>query len=427
MRVTSLKIKNIGKIADSEIKIDKPLILFYGEIKQGKSTILNAVRWACGGEFPHDIIRHGADEASVELEFDGGMIKRSWYRNKDGETTARPVVFIKNGKPVQSPVSEIKRMLNPFLLDQDFLRNKTELERKQYFIDLFAVDTTEIDKEIFNCQREAQELRAKIKGYGNIDMTPVQAADVAAMRNELADIRDAYEHKLEKANDENQKTVAHNGEVDRNTERMAGVAERIAKLEDELKQAKGTQADLTAWLKKYPKRDLADKPAKPDTTKLEADLQAAAETNAKAMAYEANKKRAVERVADQKALDELEAKQRELKAKTRAKLKEISETSGIKGLEFDEQGNFIYEGTTAGMISDSQIMKLSSELSDLYPEGFGLSLLDRAESLGKSIFEFVDRAKAENKTILATIVGERPAKVPPEIGVFVVEEGQVKE
>jgi hypothetical protein len=52
-------------------------------------------------------------------------------------------------------------------------------------------------------------------------------------------------------------------------------------------------------------------------------------------------------------------------------------------------------------------------------------LLDRAESLGKSIFEYIDRAKAEKKTIMATIVGERPAKVSPEIGVFVVEDGRV--
>src|SRR5208283_4244436 len=101
------------------------------------------------------------------------------------------------------------------------------------------------------------------------------------------------------------------------------------------------------------------------------------------------------------------------------------DTCGIKGLSFDETGNFIYQGTTAGMISDSQIMRLSSELSALYPEGFGIDLIDRGESLGRSIFEFVDRAKEENKTILATIVGERPAKIPANVGVFVVEDGKL--
>ena len=92
---------------------------------------------------------------------------------------------------------------------------------------------------------------------------------------------------------------------------------------------------------------------------------------------------------------------------------------------FDETGDFTYDGTQAGMLSTSQLMQLSSELSALYPEGLGVELLDGAESLGKSVFEFVNRAKAENKTILATIVGERPAKVPENIGVFVVEEGKV--
>lgn len=82
--------------------------------------------------------------------------------------------------------------------------------------------------------------------------------------------------------------------------------------------------------------------------------------------------------------------------------------------------------TEAGMLSTSQMMKLSSQLSALYPEGFGLDLIDRAESLGKSIFAFVDRAKAENKTILAAVVGEKPAEVPEEVGVFVVEGGVIK-
>src|ERR1035437_7518569 len=164
---TKLIIKCIGKITESTIEINKPLILFYGEIRQGKSTILNCVRWVCGGEFPQDIIQHGAKEGSIELHFDGGMIGRSFYRSKDG-TKARPVVFVRAGKPVPSPVSEIKRLLNPFLLDQDFLRNKTELERKRYFAELFAVDTTELDTELFNSEQTASQLRSKISGYGEI-------------------------------------------------------------------------------------------------------------------------------------------------------------------------------------------------------------------------------------------------------------------
>jgi hypothetical protein len=78
------------------------------------------------------------------------------------------------------------------------------------------------------------------------------------------------------------------------------------------------------------------------------------------------------------------------------------------------------------MLSGSQIMRLSEELSNLYPKDLGIGLIDRAESLGKSVFLLIDRAKEEDKTILATVVGERPAEVPEEVGVWIVEKGEVK-
>src|SRR5436190_8485798 len=129
MELTKLKIKNVGMIADSTIELNKPLILFYGEVRQGKSTILNAVRWLFGGSFPQDIIRHGENEAEVELQFKGGCITRSWYRSKDKTTKARELVFVREGRPVRKPTTELAKFLNPFLLDEDFLRNKSEPER----------------------------------------------------------------------------------------------------------------------------------------------------------------------------------------------------------------------------------------------------------------------------------------------------------
>jgi hypothetical protein len=61
----------------------------------------------------------------------------------------------------------------------------------------------------------------------------------------------------------------------------------------------------------------------------------------------------------------------------------------------------------------------------LYPPGLGISLIDRGESLGKSIFGLIHRARTEDKTILTTVVGERPAVVPEHVGVFVVEGGKI--
>ena len=426
IRPTKLIIRNIGKIAESIIEINKPLLLFYGEIRQGKSTILNCVRWVCGGEFPQDIIKHNEREGSIELHIEGGMIGRSFYRAKDESTKARPVVFVRNGKPVSSPVSEIKRFLNPFLLDQDFLRNKTELERKQYFIELFAVNTSELDAELFNSQREAQQLRAKISGYGEIDLTPFEAADVALFESVMGDRKEKNQ----------QITKLYDSECNKFNERLnyrstkkaeqGRIQKDIADLEARLSNLRLEDDTITKHLAQNPQLPEPKAPVLLVMDDLEAKLRDAGAQNIRAEQYQKNLTQSKAKKDDEEKLLAMEKRQREIKSEKQAKLKSIGESCGIAGLEFDETGNFIYQGTTAGMISDSQIMRLSSELSALYPEGFGLDLIDRAESLGKSIFEFVDRAKAEKKTIMATIVGERPAKVPPEIGVFVVVEGTVK-
>ncbi len=163
-----------------------------------------------------------------------------------------------------------------------------------------------------------------------------------------------------------------------------------------------------------------------NTETLDAAISQAAAQAVRFEQYQKNLQRQEEREADESIIKNFDAQVRELRAKRIAKLKECSDNSGIPGLAFDEAGNFSYEGCQAGMLATSQLMRLSSQLSSLYPEGFGLDLIDRAESLGKSIFAFVDRAKRENKTILAAVVGERPADVPEEVGVFVVEQGVVK-
>lgn len=454
MRVLKLKIINVGKIAETEISFDKPLLLFYGEIKQGKTTLLNCVRWVCGGSFPQDIIQHGKEEASVELHFSDppGMISRSWYRGKGNVTKARDVEFIKNGRPQKSPVAEIKRMLNPFLIDQDFLRNKSELERRQYFTELFSVDTAELDDELYRNQKEAEKLRATIAGYGEIDLKPFEKVDVTELKKQLAKINDVYRADREEWDRQcraieddygtalgnhalaNAAVQTHNKTYDDSVALLTAKRKEIEEIKQALSAAEQRAAGLEAWIGANSKQTPAEppqrparpaEPAKPNVAELETKIQDAGAQNVRAEQYLANKKRDEQKGADERALEKLEDRQREIKKLKQSKLKTVADSTGIKGLEFDDKGDFIYQGTTAGMISDSQIITLSSELSALYPEGFGLDLLDRAESLGKSIFGFVERAQAEKKTIMATIVGERPAKVPEHIGVFVVEDGKV--
>lgn len=419
MNVSKLTIKNIGAIADMALDLNKPLLIFYGEIMQGKSTILNAVRWVCGGKFPSDIIRHGEKEASIMLEFDGGMIARSWYVNAKNETVDRPVTFVRDGKPVPAPIAEIKRMLNPFMLDQDHLVKMGELDRKRFFTELFAVDTADLDKQIWNKSNEASSLRSKISGYGVIDATPVLKVDAASLEEQLKAQRKSNNELISKWGADDRAVLEHNSTVQRGVETKASLEQQIKELQEKL--------DATnKWLAKNPAKIRPQQPALVDPEPIETKLREAGAQNVRHENYLAALERSKQKQADEQKLLALEADQRKLKEEKIARLKNLNDSCKVKGLKFTDDGSFIYQDTQAGMLSTSQLMTLSSELSALYPEGLGVELLDRGESLGKSIFGFVDRAQREKITILATVVGEKPASVPENIGVFVVAGGKIQ-
>ncbi len=427
MIATGIKIKNVGMLEDVDLKFNKPLLVLYGEIQQGKTTVLNAIKWAFGGAFPSDLIRHGEKEARVEIFLDVGTIRRDWYIAKDKTTKAKDLVFVRDGKPVPSPVNEIKRLLNPFLLDQDHLRNMGETERKAYFRELFAVDTKDLDTELYKLDRDASDLRSKIKGYGEIDLAEVKPVDPEPFKQEIAQLRKAHEEACITIDQQNESASKRESDIARGLEKSVTLNGQIDQAEAALTALKSERETINAWLKNHPEITKRERPSSPDTTALEAKVSEAYASNVRWEQFLKNQKRSEQLKADEKKLADLMASQRKVKADKTAKLKGVSDTCGIPGLVFDEEGNFTYHGTQAGMLSTSQLMKLSSELSALYPPGFGIDLIDRAESLGKSIFDFIDRAKAEKKTILATVVGEKPAVVPAEVGVFVVTKGRVEE
>jgi DNA repair ATPase RecN len=456
-KFTRLRIKNLGPIVDTDLALDMPLVILFGEIAQGKTKHLDAVRYVCGGAFPQDIIRHGQKEAVVELDFTDGSIKREWYwsratEGKPSEIKARPVQLIRKGRLVENPVAELKRLLNPFMLNQDYFRSMTEDARKQYLVDLVGVDTSALDTEATAAASKAKDLRAKLTGYGDIDLTEVKEVDTAALRQELATIRTMHESKVEawkrertaQANahaaaikaveDENDIIRQGNSTFDRALQTQDASKLELARLQKAVTDLQDRMQANTRWMADHPKQPekplpsqpvAPELPTAPDTSEIEAKLQNAAAQNVRAESYKQNLEREKKRLADETALKALEDRQRQIKAEKIAALSKVSENSGVKGLTFDEDGTPKFEGVTVGMLSGSQMMRLSSALEALYPEGLGILLLDRGESLGRSIMDYVQHAEKTHTTVLATVVGNPPADVPEKVGVFICRDGLI--
>jgi hypothetical protein len=142
--------------------------------------------------------------------------------------------------------------------------------------------------------------------------------------------------------------------------------------------------------------------------------------------YEQNKIRAAERAKDEKALAENEKIARDNRNAKLDKLAELGKQTDIAVLEFTDAG-FSFDGTDSSMLSDSQIMRLSQSLSGKYPEGFGLAMIDRGESLGKSVLTLWEEAQQREATVLVTVVGDKPATIPEQVGAYVVDSGKVSE
>jgi hypothetical protein len=413
MKIQKLVIKNIGIIGNETIEFNKPLNLFYGDVKQGKTTILNAIKLCFGGGFPDDIIKHGEKKASVELHFDGAHIQRKFRKDKHGVTKADKIEFVNpDGEIEDKPVDAIQKFLNPFLLNQNHLIDMNEPSRKRYFVDLFGVDTQSIDAELRSLEDAASDLRISIKAYGDISTDKVDPVNIEALEADKKKIIDAHEENYNKVFKSNEKKRHINDER----------ARGIKVIEEAEKQIAITKA----WLEAHPEEEIEELPLLANTSEIDVKIVEGREQNVRYEQYLKDQGAISLKAEAQDDLTEKEEQIRDLRKDKASLLSGINDKCTIKGLRFDELGNFEYENTTAGMLSTSQLMRLSSELGKLYPEGFGLELIDRGESIGKDIFLFVKKAQEENKTILATIVGEKPTEIPEEIGVFVVDKGEIK-
>ncbi len=445
MKVKQLKVCNIGKIENETVVFEKPLNLFFGEIKSGKTTLaINSIKLLFGGSFSNDLLNHGKSVGSVELLFDNAAIVRKFYKSKTGEVKSYPIEFYRDNRKVSKPVDVIRELINPFLLDQEFLTKKSAIEKERYFIELFNIDTAEIDAELKLKLDDSKELRSTITSYGVVEMTPVEKPDMGALLDHKKIITEENDRISKvwsgESVDEARRVLGHNNEVDKHNTivdralvETSGLMKQINDLEFTLSLAKENYKKVTEWLddsknnkKKLIEPKKIEKPECESTEEIDEKISNAKVDELRYVQYQAALTKQEEKEYHAGLLAENETLVISLRAMKRNELSKIADKTGIKEFTFDEDGNIRYQNTAMDMLSTSQMMELSSACAGLYPSDIGLELIDKAESLGKSIFEYIDKAKEKNSTIIATIVSDKLAEnIPEDVGVFVVEDGKI--
>ena len=458
MQVKNLKIKGVRKITDAVLNFDKPLICLYGEVEQGKTSFVDCIKILFSSGFPDDLIQHGKEEASIELNLENGVISRSFYISKEGEIKARPLNAIVNNKKLSA--KELQSLFNPFQLNQDFLKEMTSLERKKFFIELFDVDTKEIDNQIKEAEENAKNLRKEIEIYGNPlkDVEKIEKPEIEKLQLEEKEEKEKLNAIVLKNRSENAKlkeqwqkdNELHLLEIQKFNSRQRLLSGTIDAFTSDLNKVidlcertgfinffnevaakefieKQEKPQEEKPIKNLPEPNYKDEKEGCNTDKLneiQAKISDAKADEIKYQNYCNAVKKQQEKESKETGLKQLENNLRDLRKQKISKLAKYGKE--IVGLAFNENGDLTFEGSANDNLSTSQIVRLGSLLSKLYPDSLlDLELIDRGESLGKKIWDFIEKAKNEEKTILATIVGEKPANVPDEVGVFVVENGNL--
>lgn len=433
IKLKSIEIHNIGIIGHFKEEINKPLTIFFGKPEQGKSTIIETLPLACGGTYSKDILKHGASEGFTHWIFNNASVKREFYLGKDGTIKDKPIKCVINGEI--SCVTELKKLLNPFLLDPNFYSNKSVLEKNRFFLKMFKVDLSMLNKEEKDLKDKAASLNANIKAYGEIDIEEVkQGESIDGLVAKKENINKEYDEKVKANNkvngniqEHNNKIVFHKNKINDICEEILSKKKEIELLGQQIKHLEANMDDISKWLIYNPQKSPLPAIPFPDHKEIDEQIRKSITQDGLYAQYQERIKKYKDKQKEEESLKILNKKILNNRADKLKKLAEANKTCNIAGLIFNEEGQATFDGFSLDMISKSQEIRLSKELESLYPPGLGIELVDGAESLGfhigTNVQVFVDRAKSENKTILATVVSDSMAKLPDEVGVFIVKDG----
>lgn len=354
-RITALHFTDFQKIRDVEIRpdADRLLILLGGQNGAGKTSILRALSAAFGGkkQQPADPVRHGADEANLWVELDGGDLEVRRVIQPDGESVLE--VRDRLGA-VKAPQAVLDGLIGSRFLDPLHFLSLPAKEQRAALMRVIPsakriaeldekrergfAKRTEVNRDLKKAQGELARLPEVTVG------TPI---DVAALTEESRTL-------AEKQHTGAQLAVAKDAAVRATQEavsRRVMNTHAIEQLEKQLAELRAQQEPLAAEVRRcetaaheaIARLDAAAaewKAEQPRRDQIDADLRRAADHNRAVFSAEAKQQRRAD-VAAEVALHAAEhEKLTKLLAAIDARKAEIlaAEPLPVEGLGIDEDG-----------------------------------------------------------------------------------------
>ncbi|MCK4328754.1 AAA family ATPase [candidate division WOR-3 bacterium] len=448
MKIIGLKANGFRKLSAVELKFNENgITVIMGDNEQGKTSVLDTIEYLFRGKtmVNDDIIQHGQEKMSAEIDLDEYTIKRI----KTKKTDRLEIVNKEGFKLADKPQSFLDRLINDLTFDPFPFLNKTGDQKLKFMMDFLKLDILDLDEQIKQTEIDRLVCGREGKKLGEaVEIEKVEPLAIQILLNKKTQVdkenddlvekaRRKRDKKIEEAHSFNkiQRRLLYDGETIANDikRKESDIKVLYADLEQLKKDIAATEKEKIELTEKQkiipePKQEKntdipVDQPVLIDTESLSLDIQKAEETNIQAAKYQAyfEKKKTI--TAKRYEYDNLTTKIKSLRIDKIAKFRETD--TGVQGLEIREDGLY-FDDIYSENWSDAQGIKIACDLCIAMNPKLRAVFVDRGESFGyKRFAELETWAKVNNIQIIITrVVDSEPKSMPK--NTFYILEGKIK-
>lgn len=387
MKINKLEIENVKRV--KAVKIEPTangLTIIGGKNNQGKTSVLDAIAWALGGDRyrPSQAQREGSViPPNLHIVMNNGLIVERRGKNSDLKVTDP------NGKKAG------QQLLNEFVeqlaLDLPKFMEATSREKAQTLLQIIGVgprlaDLERQEKELYNERTyigrtaDQKEKYAKEQPYyPEVPSVPVSASELIRQQQEI---------------------LAQNGENQRKRERHHQLEQEYQSVTEQIQALLAKQGQLEADLKiaRETSEGLTDR----STAELEENISNIEEINRKVRANLDKDKAEEDAKGYREQYKRLTAQIEEIRSQKTDLLKEAD--LPLPGLGV-EDGELVYHGQKWDNMSGSEQLKVSAAIVRRLNPECGFVLLDKLEQMDlDTLHEFGQWLEQEGLQAIATRV-----------------------
>ena len=396
IKINSLELENVKRIKAVQLEpSEKGLTIIGGDNAQGKTSVLDAITWALGGNKykPSKPTREGSSiPAALKIVLSNGIIVE-----RKGKTGALKVTDPSGLKGTQGLLDSF---INEFALDLPKFMQMNDKDKSATLLKVIGVgdqldELEQKEKAFYQNRTETGRIKdRKKKAYEN--MPVFEEAPEA-----LLDIKEllTQQQKIQKVNADNERIRQ---EAKNKAMNASYLKQKLDDIEKEYLKAK--EASEKAFMEAEEASAKLDSLIDIDTSSIEEQISSIEEINTKVRANFERKKAYKEYEELQSEYDDYTAALNEVKEQ-KVKLLDNADLP-LEGLSVEE-GRLTYLGQNWDNMSGSQQLKVATAICKAINPKCGFVLLDKLEQMDmKTLNEFGSWLEKEGLQAIATRVSQ---------------------